>query len=55
MQIENFTLQLEHAAGLWCVTSPEIKGLLVAERVMSDALRAVPKALADLMLAEAAH
>src|SRR3990167_5734369 len=42
-----FTLKVERGeAGLCYVTSPEIKGLLVAERNMFDTLLAVPKALA---------
>lgn len=55
MQIpENFALKIERgSAGLWYITSPEIKGLFVAERTMSDALGAVSKTLADMMSADA--
>lgn len=38
---------------LWVVTSPEIRGLLVAESHMSDAIRRVPDAVMDLLLASA--
>lgn len=47
-----FTLVVEYGdAGLWYVTSPELKGLLVAESTPWKAIRAVPDALHDLALA----
>jgi hypothetical protein len=39
-------------AGLWYVTSPDIKGLLVAEKTRDEAIRKVPDGLGDLARAE---
>jgi len=51
---ENLTLNIERGqSGLWFVTSPEVRGLLVSERTIDEALAAVGSALRDLELAEA--
>ena len=50
---ETFTLKCERAEqGLWYVTSPEFKGLLVAEVTASMAIRATPSAIISLMKAK---
>ena len=38
----------EGEAGLWFATSPDMKGLLVAEKTRNDAERVVPDAIRDL-------
>lgn len=41
----------EGKEGLFYATSPQLKGLLVAEATMEELERAIPKAIADLYLA----
>lgn len=38
----------EGESGLWFATSPDVKGLLVAEKSFDEAILAVPQALKDL-------
>lgn len=46
---KKLTFQIERGeTGLFYVTSPDIKGLLVAEKTWTGAIKAVPKALVDL-------
>ena len=45
---EEFTLKIELDTGLWIVTSPEIRGLMVADADMHEALSAVVPAMKDL-------
>jgi predicted RNase H-like HicB family nuclease len=53
MTPDTFTLKIEKGnAGLWYASSPEIKGLFLAKRTISELLAEVPKCLAAL--AEAA-
>lgn len=49
---DKFSLTVEQEDGLWYVTSPDVRGLLVAEKRLFDALRSVPSSLQAL--AEAA-
>ena len=47
--MERFTLYVERGTwGLWYVTSPECKGLLVAETSLSAALECVSEAMLSL-------
>lgn len=50
--MEKFTLTVEHGkAGLWYVTSPEIKGLLVTGYTIEGVLDHVGGAIEDLQRA----
>ncbi len=51
--MKKFTLIVEKGeTDLWFVTSPEIRGLLVSEPKLGDALAAVPQAIVDLTIAK---
>ncbi|WP_018264075.1 hypothetical protein [Methylobacterium sp. WSM2598] len=48
-----FRLQIAHEAGLFIATSPDVRGLYVAERTIPDAIREAARAYEDLRRAEA--
>lgn len=51
--MEKFTLNIEKGkTGLWFVTSPDIRGLLVSERTLTEALHETPVAMAQLEIAQ---
>jgi hypothetical protein len=50
-----FSLTVEREAGLWYITSPDIRGLLVAEARLFNAMRSVPGAIQALAEAKDAR